>query len=132
MSEQLTVDSALQSDLKEWKQNQNGLDIQIYIKAANILILSRILTKQIGFAACGSDGQHSSITLQFSFCGFVFSFFWQAHQQVWPEQTYDQQTNQEGLKNLVWFSNVYMSTLKEMVHPKMKWKLTSLWTVMLF
>lgn len=50
--------------------------------ANNILILSRILTKQVGFATRGSNGQHSSITLQFSFSGFVFSFLWQAHQQV--------------------------------------------------
>ncbi len=47
MSEQLTVDSALQSDLKEWKQNQNGLDIQIYIKVSNIWYYPEVLPSKL-------------------------------------------------------------------------------------
>jgi len=105
VSEWLMADSASQSDLKDQKQQtlitlkkqtkknkhlyvpcteqKNGLDMPIYIKTiVSITLISRILTKQVGFATCGSDGQHSRITLQFSFSGFVFSFLWQAHQQV--------------------------------------------------
>lgn len=82
------IRSLVQPTHRQLEELYRDIGKTLWIKATMTLLLSSSsklkLTEGVGLAACGADGKHRCVTLQFSVRQLVVSLLWETHQQVRP------------------------------------------------